>query len=75
MADGRQMLHAVDEVLFTSSLSLPTDIEPAETANDTHWTALRAVLAQAHAVSKLEDVDFDSIFAHSAAVLLARADD
>jgi hypothetical protein len=60
--------------LLTSSLSLPADIEPAEAANDTHWTALRAVLAQAHTVSKVEDLDFDSIFARSAAVLLARTD-
>jgi len=61
------MLHVADDVLLTSSLSLPADIQPAEAANDTHWTALRAVLAQAHAVSKLGDVDFDSIFARSAA--------
>jgi hypothetical protein len=69
------MLHVADDVLLTSSLSLPADIEPAETVNDSHWTVLRVVLAQAYTVSKLEDVDFDSIFAHSAAVLLARADD
>ena len=75
VVDGRQLLDAADEVLLTSSLSLPADIQPAEAANDTHWTALRAVLAQAHAVSKLGDVDFDSIFARSAAELLARADD
>ena len=75
VVDGRQLLDAADEVLLTSSLSLPADIQPAEAANDTHWTALRSVLAQAHAVSKLGDVDFDSIFARSAAELLARADD
>ena len=74
LQDGRQLLHD-DEVLLTSSMTLPADILPREAANDSHWLALRQSLAQAQGVSKLEDVDFDTLFARSAAALAARADE
>jgi len=74
LQDGRQLLHD-DEVLLTSSMTLPADILPREAANDSHWLALRQSLAQAHRVSKFNDVDFDTLFARSAVALLARADE
>ena len=74
LADGRELLGA-DEVLLTSSLSPPADILPGEADNDTHWEALRQALQQTHAVSKLRDVDFDSIFELSAAELLQSDDE
>jgi hypothetical protein len=72
--DGRSLLNG-DEVLMTSSLTWPADVAPHEARNATHWDALRAALEQAKRVSKLADVDFDSIFEASSRVLLKRTDE
>jgi hypothetical protein len=74
LVDGRKLL-STDEVLLTSSLQWPTELAAAETDNATHYESLQIALQHAHSVSKIQDVDFESLFTHTRTVLLARPDE
>ncbi len=74
LVDGRKLL-STDEVLLGSSLQWPTELAAAEADDAVHYESLQIALQHAHSVSKIQDLDFESLFTHTSTVLLARPDE